>query len=59
MATTAFTAANTTYLVRVKGCYKVGASTGPLVPTLTAETNTAATNVSCLANSYITHTRRA
>jgi hypothetical protein len=59
IATTTVPVINTTYLVRVRGTYRVSSTTAALVPTLTAETNTASSNVSALVNSHITHTFRA
>lgn len=57
--TTSVPVANTNYLVRVRGFYKVGGTGGTFGISLTAEVNTAASFVTAEANSLITHTKRA
>lgn len=57
--TSSMPAADTNYLLRIKGFYKTGGSTGAVQLTLTAEINTAASYVSAVANSLVTHTKRA
>jgi len=55
---TGLTAINTTYLLRIKGFYKVGGSTAALNLTMQADQAVTSAYISLIAGSLITHTRR-